>query len=1033
MQCLNRADHLVSLHTGSADLRRNRKILLQELSGLNKRTKNLESGLKAEQAASFVDEQELNFLVLKAFTMVLHAVKFLDIWFDRMEFERSRLEAEMPLNLGGQLPTPPSDKTTFVGATEDDLRTPQNRSRASIVLDEARERTGRSVSRRQHSQTPRSRRPSLAPRNSSLQSRPSSMATTRQSMTHRVSWSMRSCAARKENLTSERLSAAHHAFLACLGSFLGIHLVSQSSTEVLVTTQQSVNAGRSFLTVVEAVWDRGHFRTEELEDMRNKMYSRITDLVHAAQSVFQPPASADGVDSESQSRKQLTESAMDCIRSASECVEATRQILETIGDFELALPDGSSSEHAAIAPRDGEASEVPSEPIISETVIEAPPEPVSPPPLPPKSPPSLPQIDTDVTEPRSTDSSELSSPQSSRLSSCCGIPPPPSLTNSVSSQSDCSPLSFSAQPNSCDIQIMQHEPSRTDSLGFSNHLSGSTCAGSFTQSDKQPWSPGLPQDSHFDVKEHSDEADQAASIHGSFTQSESTLDNDFEEDEATLLEKTFAHELIFNKDGQITGGSLPALIERLTIHDTTPDAFFVSTFYLTFRLFASPMCFARALIDRFEYVGGNANIAYPVRLRVYNVFKGWLESHWRVDCDSPALDLIVPFAAGPLAAALPTAGKRIEELAVKVSETNTPLVPRLVSSIGKTNTSIAAYIAPDTPLASPIITKSQLSLLRAWRLGTAQPQILDFDPLELARQLTLKVSRIFCSILPEELLGCEWTKKAGSVAVNVRAMSALSTDLANLVAASVLRPEDHKTRAKIIKQWVKVSMRCLELDNYDSLMAIVCALNGTTVLRLRRTWECVSAKTKALLDTLKGVVDCSKNYTALRGRLAGLVPPCLPFVGIYLTDLTFVDAGNQATRMLRNSVCAPSACTSASTTPTPASASPSSFAAADAGSSGMPVINFDKHVKTARIISELQRFQIPHRLQEVPELQTWMQDQFVAVRSGADDGGESCLNRLYRRSCLLEPREQQAGPQAAIAAAAGARVGLSLMGDLRSR
>ena len=102
----------------------------------------------------------------------------------------------------------------------------------------------------------------------------------------------------------------------------------------------------------------------------------------------------------------------------------------------------------------------------------------------------------------------------------------------------------------------------------------------------------------------------------------------------------------------------------------------------------------------------------------------------------------------------------------------------------------------------------------------------------------------------------------------------------------------------------------------------------------------------------------------------------------------------------------------------------------------MPVINFDKHVKTARIISELQRFQIPHRLAEVPELQTWMQDQFVAVRSGTDDGGESCMNRLYRRSCLLEPREQQSGPQAAIAtaAAAGAKIGLPLIGaDVRLR
>ena len=40
------------------------------------------------------------------------------------------------------------------------------------------------------------------------------------------------------------------------------------------------------------------------------------------------------------------------------------------------------------------------------------------------------------------------------------------------------------------------------------------------------------------------------------------------------------------------GGSLRALIEKLTAHQSTPDAMFVSTFYLTFRLFATPLEFA---------------------------------------------------------------------------------------------------------------------------------------------------------------------------------------------------------------------------------------------------------------------------------------------------------------------------------------------------------------------------------------------------------------------------------------------------------
>ena len=115
----------------------------------------------------------------------------------------------------------------------------------------------------------------------------------------------------------------------------------------------------------------------------------------------------------------------------------------------------------------------------------------------------------------------------------------------------------------------------------------------------------------------------------------------------------------------------------------------------------------------------------------------------------------------------------------------------------------------------------------------------------------------------------------------------------------------------------------------------------------------------------------SRNYSVLRHRIQNHVPPCLPFVGTYLTDLTFVDHGNQAVRHL----------------PT------------DEGE--MTVINFDKHMKTARIISELQRFQIPYRLAEVPELQAWLQNELVRVRSN----GEKSLQTFYRRSLVLEPRE----------------------------
>lgn len=73
----------------------------------------------------------------------------------------------------------------------------------------------------------------------------------------------------------------------------------------------------------------------------------------------------------------------------------------------------------------------------------------------------------------------------------------------------------------------------------------------------------------------------------------------------------------------------------------------------------------------------------------------------------------------------------------------------------------------------------------------------------------------------------------------------------------------------------------------------------------------------------------------------------------------------------------------------------------DGATEGVSVVNFDKQMKTARIIGELQRFQIPYRLAEVPEMQDWIQAQIDRVRCSDQTNVQS----HYRRSLLLEPRE----------------------------
>ncbi|KAI0843652.1 ras GEF [Hypoxylon sp. FL0890] len=968
----------------SESLRRGRKSLLSELSSLVKTAKRLQETLRGlSQILQSTDDVNdiIDEMILKAFKIVVKGVRFLDLI---EEDRRLRAPAVTVMATVDEEPfvppTPPLESTEF----END---PAASSRADAEVVAAKGLAPPTTEDVQTSESTNKRLSSGIYSSANAASIRMSQANPLHgnrlsaSISHRVSLAGPSPLSQSQKLVSERLNSCHDSFLSHLGSFIGrLHVQSQSRPELALAIKHSVISGGELFAVVDAICDHNTSVSETLGQSRVAMYDRIRDLVYSAREILgnRGPDGEDVIIPQDNSRLLLA--ATGCVKAAGECVAKTKWVLERIGDFEFEVEDGNLGIDLGVFEAVSESRpRTPAESTVSESKTSEPS---------PKHTHSvhlsidkpLPEVPLDVSaedqqtpgqvspppsRPQSLVMDDATSSMASSVSSIRPSPPTlPRLTTSLLRDEPYSPTTETSHDSEYHSSFRSDTGTASSSGSNSTYLSRDSESSMVSDTSTRATTPDITlvpktQPSLSDLS----------------TTGSSSVSEEVDELESKLLEKTFAHELMFNKEGQITGGSLPALVERLTTHEATPDAMFVSTFYLTFRLFCTPIKLVETLIDRFDYVGENPNTASPVRLRVYNVLKGWLESHWRESTDHEALPLIQNFAEFKLGSHLPSAGKRIMELSQRVSSTDGSLVPRLVSSMGKTSTSISQYVPADTPLPNPILSKSQQGLLNNWKSGGSCPSFLDFEPLEIARQLTLKQMGIFCSILPEELLGSQWMKKSGASSPNVKAMSSFSTDLSNLVADTILQYPEVKKRAVVIKQWIKIAHQCLELNNYDGLMSIVCSLNNSIISRLRKTWEHVSLKRREMLKSLQAVVEPANNNKVLRARLQGHVPPCLPFLGMFLTDLTFVDIGNPATKQLP---------------------------AAGSNDNGLTVINFDKHTRTAKIIGELQRFQIPYRLTEVPDMQEWIQAQVTRVKE-SDQGNVQVS--YYRKSLLLEPRE----------------------------
>ncbi|CCO30774.1 Cell division control protein 25 [Rhizoctonia solani AG-1 IB] len=437
-------------------------------------------------------------------------------------------------------------------------------------------------------------------------------------------------------------------------------------------------------------------------------------------------------------------------------------------------------------------------------------------------------------------------------------------------------------------------------------------------------------------------------------------------------------DVAYGKDGNLVGATLDVLVEKMTAPDRTPDPKFAATFFLSFRLFTTPLELVQVLHKRWdmrppleaysqeEYNAWCHARLNPVRWRVYNFIKTWLDAHWQHAADSVALAPLQEFVSA-------TASKMHHSIVQRVVDLLTQRQPESEAQLAtsrpmdRARSNERMRTKPTGSAPTPIMSKSLFSLLKSG--SYASVNVVDFDALELARQLTILESNLYSKILPEEILDVGLPSSAGERGNSIRAMSTLSTAITGWVTEIILDEQDTKKRTGLLKLFIKVADHCDDLSNFSTLRSILAALDSSTISRLSKTWMGLSAKNKTRLENLRKLTDHTRNHYEYRARLRSVRGHAVPFLGLYLTDVTFCREGNPDKRIAPYD-------------------------------NSRTLLNFDKYRRLAAIAEDVQRFQVPYNLIEVPEVQKYLDYVFEKVKKSGND-----LHDLYRRSLLVEPRQ----------------------------
>ena len=418
--------------------------------------------------------------------------------------------------------------------------------------------------------------------------------------------------------------------------------------------------------------------------------------------------------------------------------------------------------------------------------------------------------------------------------------------------------------------------------------------------------------------------------------------NIWEEPEAS--EENIQYEEEEGDDGGkvLSAATLNKLIEELTTAKKV-DTEFLHAFLLTYQSFTTPFVFLNKLIQRFNVPSDRAqnmsqeefelHIRDPIRVRVCNVLRKWIELGFDELTDEVT--------------------SRITEFGQMLSGEKSTLALGAIlnGALRKAKENRYHCVQFDAAPPPPKMPRS---------LYDESLSILDIDEEEIARQISIVDFNHFRSIKPPELLNQAWAKpKLQHRARNVLKMISWFNHISKLTSYLILSTENLKTRARVVAKLLTIAKFCRQYNNFGAVMGIIAGFNNAAILRLKLTMAQVPRKSLEIRQELEDLMSSGNSYRHYRTAMRDANPPIIPYMGVHLSDLTFIDEGN-----------------------------PDKLGR---------LINFGKRKLVSKVIAGLQQYQAsPYNLDTVPRIV-----KLVSKKLNYTD------DDLYKMSLLREPRGSQ--------------------------
>ena len=182
--------------------------------------------------------------------------------------------------------------------------------------------------------------------------------------------------------------------------------------------------------------------------------------------------------------------------------------------------------------------------------------------------------------------------------------------------------------------------------------------------------------------------------------------------------------------------------------------------------------------------------------------------------------------------------------------------------------------------------------------------IFNWDPKEIARQITLYTQFIYRNINCQELLLAGWTKSDKmEKSPNVSKLIERFNKITQWSMEEILSYDTSSDRAKVIEIFISVANELKNIHNLNDCFAIMTIFNHLSIKRLKRTWSKVSNDAKNTQKELSKLCSILKNFEKIKNEylqyrnnlkdINTIKEGCIPYLAPYLKDLAFLEEGQK--------------------------------------------------------------------------------------------------------------------------------------------